>query len=431
MPSARDRVAGVRQHQPERAEVGAPVGVEAPEDLPLLEPGQPGRQVGHRPGDRGGTGGQRELAHAIVVARPPPGSGPSRNSGYSLVAAPSPISTPVSTGRSRDHAHRAPATIATAIRSQLTSPVSSRAGESTKYSASQGRPRWVPARNQVASSPKSAQQQRGDQEVVVHLGRHPRQGPDGVRVGVAALLDRGSDGVELGELRGAPGEVGDADGVLGDLVAAAGVGVGPPPLGVPPPGVEVGHVGVAHLAVAGLVAGPVASAGRARGAPARERRPPRTAPAARAPAPTIGAAERAAPPDRRSPRSSCVRTGRSGWARRSRPRDRPRPPPARRVAPGRRHRAAVGSRLVRPAPSSGAAVRRRRASLGRRSACRRLRRRPACCSPGVLGFSALLGRLRRRRRRRVRRVARRPGPRRRRRRARGSPPPRRPPSAPT
>ena len=82
--------------------------------------------------------------------------GPSRNSGYSLVAVPSPISTPVSTGRSRDHAHRAPATIATAIRSQLTSPATSRTGESTKYSASHGRPRWVPARNQVAMSPKTA-----------------------------------------------------------------------------------------------------------------------------------------------------------------------------------------------------------------------------------------------------------------------------------
>ena len=82
--------------------------------------------------------------------------GPSRNSGYSLVAAPSPISTPVRTGRSRDHAHKAPATMATAIRSQLTSPVSSKAGESTKYSASHGRPRWVPARNQVAMNPKSA-----------------------------------------------------------------------------------------------------------------------------------------------------------------------------------------------------------------------------------------------------------------------------------
>ena len=95
------------------------------------------------------------------------------------------------------------------------------------------------------------------------------------------------------------------------------VGVRPAALGVPPPGVEVGDVGVAHLPVAGLVTGPVASPGTARGAPARARRPPRTAPAPRAPATTTGGVGRAVPRGRRSPRSSCVRADRPAWARRS------------------------------------------------------------------------------------------------------------------
>ena len=70
-----DRVAGVRQHQPERTEVGAPVGVEAPEDLPLLEPGQPGRAGWPRPRRPQRHRRPTRTCPWIVVARPPPGSG--------------------------------------------------------------------------------------------------------------------------------------------------------------------------------------------------------------------------------------------------------------------------------------------------------------------------------------------------------------------
>ena len=69
-----------------------------------------------------------------------------------MVATPSPIITPVSTVRSRDHAHSAAATQATASRSQFTRPDSSRAGETANSAASQGRPRWTPASSHAASS---------------------------------------------------------------------------------------------------------------------------------------------------------------------------------------------------------------------------------------------------------------------------------------
>ncbi len=64
--------------------------------------------------------------------------------------------TPVSTGRSRDQAHTAPAVRATASRSQLISPVSSRVGEAASIAASQGRRRWVPATNHVVSRASAA-----------------------------------------------------------------------------------------------------------------------------------------------------------------------------------------------------------------------------------------------------------------------------------
>ena len=66
------------------------------------------------------------------------------------------MSTPVSTGRSRDHAHSAPATRATAGRSQLTSAVSASTGATAKAAASQGRRGTAVARNHVDSSARSA-----------------------------------------------------------------------------------------------------------------------------------------------------------------------------------------------------------------------------------------------------------------------------------
>ena len=69
---------------------------------------------------------------------------------------PIPIITPVSSGLPRDHDHRAPASAATAIRSQLISPASTRAGDAANSIASQGRRRCTPARNQAASSANGA-----------------------------------------------------------------------------------------------------------------------------------------------------------------------------------------------------------------------------------------------------------------------------------
>ncbi len=67
------------------------------------------------------------------------------------MAAPSPIITPVSTGRPRAHAQSAPAASITASRSQLTSPLSTSAGLTANATASQGRPGLTPARNHAAS----------------------------------------------------------------------------------------------------------------------------------------------------------------------------------------------------------------------------------------------------------------------------------------
>ncbi len=67
-----------------------------------------------------------------------------------------PIIRPVSIGRSRVQAHNAPATKTTATRSQLTRPVSNRAGESAKAAASQGRRGVTPASSHAASSVSTA-----------------------------------------------------------------------------------------------------------------------------------------------------------------------------------------------------------------------------------------------------------------------------------
>ncbi len=77
---------------------------------------------------------------------------PSSSSGNSFTAVPSPIITPVSTGRSRAQAQSAPATKTTASRSQFTRPVRARAGASAKPAASQGRRRLTPASSTVDSS---------------------------------------------------------------------------------------------------------------------------------------------------------------------------------------------------------------------------------------------------------------------------------------
>ena len=62
----------------------------------------------------------------------------------------------MSNGLPRDHAHSAPVTAATAMRSQLMSPASTSAGEAAKSIASQGRRRCTPARNHAASRPNGA-----------------------------------------------------------------------------------------------------------------------------------------------------------------------------------------------------------------------------------------------------------------------------------
>src|SRR3546814_5544163 len=60
--------------------------------------------------------------------------------------------TPGSTGLSRDHAHRAPATRVTASRSQLIRALKTRTGAAANPIASHGRLRCTPTRNQAARS---------------------------------------------------------------------------------------------------------------------------------------------------------------------------------------------------------------------------------------------------------------------------------------
>lgn len=86
-------------------------------------------------------------ARSFPVRRHSSSSGPNSSSGYSLVAAPSPNSTPASTGRRRAQASSPPAAKAVARASKLVKACTATSGEAATSAASQMR---RPAESAVA-----------------------------------------------------------------------------------------------------------------------------------------------------------------------------------------------------------------------------------------------------------------------------------------
>ena len=186
----------------------------------------------------------------------------------------------------------------------------------------------------------------------------------------------------------------------------AAVGVRPAALGEPPPGVEVGHVGVAHLAVAGLVAGPVACSRTGRGGP-RESAKTTANSASSTRTGVHHGCGRPCRPDR-TPDHLAQRAWRPGRSASARPGARTGRPGLGRSRAGRVRRGAASARgrgvAATVAATGGCAVRRGRRPPGSRA------RGPATRSAGRhrrrSSSSAWAGRRRDRRRRRgVRRVA--------------------------
>ena len=210
-------------HQPDRAEVGAALGLK-PEALPLLGTAEVGRRVDDQPGRGRREHRARQLPPA-PLAHADHRDGPSRNSGYSLVAAPSPTSTPVASGRPRAQVHSAPATSTTASRSQLMRPVSTSAGDAAKAAASHGRRGSTPASSQADSSARTREAEGVDDHEAAQLPLAPGRCSTRSPAGTSQRASTSGEPVSpVRRPRGAVRGVGDADGVLHDLVAVPHLG---------------------------------------------------------------------------------------------------------------------------------------------------------------------------------------------------------------